>query len=113
MWRRRQCKACKAVFTTHEAIDLSTSLLVRSGASTKPFLADKLFADFLLVMKHRPDRYTAAREATYTTVQNLIKLPSQPLFEKRQISACAADVLKKLDKRAYLHYAADHPSLQV
>lgn len=113
VWRRRQCVRCGAVFTTHETIDLSNALLVAaSGSSPKPFLDDILFTDILLAMQDRKDCYAAAREATTTVVTKLLGLPGKPLFSPKQISLISADVLKKLDKRAYLRFKAEHPSLQ-
>jgi len=100
------------VFTTHEAVDLSSTLLVNMAGTPEPFVADILFTDILSAMQDRKDRYTAAREATSTIVAQLLKLPGKPLFSAPQISLISADVLKKLDKRAYLRFTADHPSLQ-
>ena len=112
VWRRRQCKACRAIFTTHEAIDLSSTLLVRNNGSCVPFIADLLFTDILLALQDRKDCYIAARETTHTAVGNLLKLPNSPLFETKQISEASAKVLKRLDKRAYLRFVSEHPSLQ-
>lgn len=112
VWRRRQCLKCKAVFTTHEAVDLSSTLLVEVKGSPKPFVSDILFTDILLAMQDRKDRYLAAREATATIVSKVLKLPGKPLFSTPQISLISADVLKKLDKRAYLRFTAEHTSLQ-
>jgi len=111
VWRRRQCQACRAVFTSHEAIDLSSALLVGSGRST-PFISDMLFAEVLLALQDRKDCYLAAREVTSTVIRELLKLPDKPRIEPKQISQAAAKVLKRLDKRAYLRYMAEHPSLQ-
>jgi transcriptional repressor NrdR len=112
VWRRRQCEACKAVFTTHEAIDLSRTLLVDSGGSQYPFLPDKLYFDLLQTMQHRKDRYIAAREVTSTIIQKLQKNTDKPLFTSKLISITTAEVLKRFDKQAYLRYTAEHPSLQ-
>lgn len=112
VWRRRQCQACKAVFTTHEAIDLTQALLVNIQGSTKPFLPDLLFTDVMLALKDRKDVYVAAREIVATVVQKLLKSPQKPLFEPSFISITTAEVLKRFDKRAYLRYVAEHPSLQ-
>jgi transcriptional repressor NrdR len=112
VWRRRKCGFCKAVFTTHEAVDLSGALLVRSGASTTPFLPDLLFTEVLLALQDRRDSYMAAREVTNTVIKQLLKLPDNPLFEPRQISRVASKVLGRLDKRAQLRFVAEHPSLQ-
>jgi transcriptional repressor NrdR len=113
VWRRRQCEACKAVFTTHEAIDLSSALLVDLGASTQPFLTDRLFADVLAALKDHKDRYIATREVTSTVIKNLLKSEQSPSFKPKEISKATDKVLKRFDKRAHLRYAADHPSLQV
>lgn len=108
VWRRRACSACEAVFTTHEAIDYSTALLVQYTAAAEPFSADRLFSDILACMPHRSDRYTAAREATSTTIKQLISKQSTAALDPPQISDATARVLKALDKKAYLHYTANH-----
>ncbi len=112
VWRRRQCLACKAVFTTHEAIDLPTTLLVDSGGRMKPFLPDLLFTEVLLALQDRKQPYEAAREVTSTVIKNLLKLPDKPLFQPSQISRETAVVLSRLDRRSWLRYAAEHPSVQ-
>jgi len=112
VWRRRYCKACKAVFTSHEALDLSSALSVASNGSVVPFSEDIIYSELLLALKHRPDRYMAAREATYTVIKALLKLPDKPEYAPKQISQSIAQVLRRLDRPAYLRYLADHPSLQ-
>lgn len=112
MWRRRKCVVCKAVFTTHEAVDLPSALLVQSGTSTKPFLPDLLFTEVLLALQDRTNCYVDAREVTNTVIKQLLKLPESPLFTPQQISQAASKVLGRLDKRAQLRFVAEHPSLQ-
>lgn len=112
IWRRRKCKACGAIFTSHEAIDLSSTLLVVSGGSTRPFITDILFTEVLLALQDRKDCYSAAREATSTIVGQLLRPPAEPVVGTKQISQIAAKVLRRLDKRAYLRYLAEHQSLQ-
>lgn len=111
VWRRRRCKRCGAVFTSHEAIDLSRALVVDSGRPT-PFLSDMLFTEVLLALQDRRDCYLAAREVTSTVIGELLKLPGLPRIDSKQISQATAKVLKRLDKRAYLRYMAEHSSLQ-
>jgi transcriptional repressor NrdR len=112
VWRRRQCEACKAVFTTHEHVDLTQALLVNYKGSQKPFLQDLLFTDVLFALQDRKDVYTAAREVTSTVIQKLLKHTDNPLFTPKVISKVTSDVLKRFDKRAHLRYSAEHPSLQ-
>lgn len=112
VWRRRQCSTCRAVFTTLEAVDLPSTLIVDSGGRSEPFLPDKLYTEVLLALQDRKDAYTAAREITNTVIKELLKLPERPAFAAKQISHTAAKVLKRFDRRAYLRYAAEHPSLE-
>jgi transcriptional repressor NrdR len=112
VWRRRQCEVCKAVFTTHETIDMSQTLLVDSSGSQSPYLSDMLFVDLLQALDHRNDKFTAARELTSTITQKLLKLSEKPSFKPKTISKTTAAVLKNFDKRAWLRYVAEHPSLQ-
>jgi transcriptional repressor NrdR len=112
VWRRRHCEACGAIFTTHESVDLSQTFLVDSRASPSPFLPDLLYTELLLAMQDRKDAYVAAREVTSTVVQKLLKHPDKPLFKPTLISKTTSDVLKRFDKRSYLRYTAEHPSLQ-
>ena len=112
VWRRRQCKRCQAIFTSHEALELSSALFVQSGGSTKPFLPDKLYTEVLLALQDRPGCYSEARELTDTITQKLLKSAEKPYLQPFQISKTAAEVLKRFNKRAWLRYAAEHPSLQ-
>lgn len=111
VWRRRRCRRCDAVFTTHEAIDLSSTLLVVTGGQPRPFVTDMLFTEVLMAMAHRKNAYLDAREATNTIIARLLQLPGKPLFSPHQISLITSDVLKKLDKRAHLRFIAEHPSI--
>jgi transcriptional regulator NrdR family protein len=71
-----------------------------------------LYTDLLEALQDRKDRYVAAREVTSTIVQKVQKNTNGPLFSTKLISKTAAEILKRFDKRAYLRYAAEHPSLQ-
>lgn len=112
VWRRRQCKRCKAVFTSHEALELSSALFVQSRASTKPFLPDKLYTEVLLALQDRPNCYSEARELTGTIIQKLLKIGDKPYLQPKQISQASAEVLKRFNKRAWMRYATEHPSIQ-
>lgn len=112
VWRRRSCLRCGALFTTHEAIHLGKSFTVAHGNQVEPFTSDKLFTEVLLAVADQPRCYEAARELTSTIIQNLQKKATRPLFEAQRISTEAASVLKRYNRRAYLRYVAEHPSLQ-
>lgn len=104
--------ACQAVFTTHESVELESSLSVIKDGTDTPFLPDLLLNELMTAMQHRKDVYTASREVLGTIVRKLLTLPQKPRFTPQDISKVTVDVLKRLDQRAYLRYLADHPSLQ-
>ena len=113
IWRRRQCLQCRTIFTSHEAADLTSTLQVEVRGLPQPFLADLLFTEILLALQDRKDCYTASREVTATVIRNLLKLPQKPLFKPSDISRTSAEVLKRFNRRAWLRYVAEHPSLQI
>jgi transcriptional repressor NrdR len=112
VWRRRQCLACQSVFTTHEIVELESSLSVEQNGQSTPFLPDLLLKELMMAMQHRKDVYTASREVLGTIVRRLLTLPQKPRFITSDISQVTAAVLKRFDRQAYLRYLADHPSLQ-
>jgi transcriptional regulator NrdR family protein len=75
-------------------------------------LADRLFSDILAALADHKHRYVAAREVTATVIKSLLKSSQKPSLNPRLISKATADVLKRFDKRAYLRFVAEHPSLQ-
>lgn len=112
IWRRRECLACHAVFTTHESVELESALSVEKNGHSQPFLPDLLLKELMLALSHRKDVYTASREVLGTIVRKLLTLPQKPLYKPADISKVASEVLKRFDRPAYLRYLADHPSLQ-
>jgi transcriptional repressor NrdR len=112
VWRRRQCLVCQAVFTTHESVELESALSVEQAGALRPFLPDLLLKELMSALQDRKDVSTASREVLATVVRKLLALPRKPVFYPTDISRAAAEVLKRFDKRAYLRYVAEHPSLQ-
>jgi transcriptional regulator NrdR family protein len=76
-----------------------------------PFITDILFTEVLLALQDRKDCYLAAREVTSTVIRELLMSKDKMSIEPKQISQATAKVLKRLDKRAWMRYAAEHPSL--
>lgn len=112
VWRRRQCLACGSIFTTHESVELESALSVDNLGMLKPFLPDLLLKELMQALRHRKDVYTASGEVLATIVRNLLLLPQKPVFMPTDISQISGEVLKRFDRRAYLRYVAEHPSLQ-
>jgi len=112
VWRRRQCTKCHSVFTTHEAVDLKTTVSVDKNGQTEPFLPDLLYTEVLLALQDRKDCYTASRELTDTIIRQLLVQLESPVLTPVQISKVAVEVLRRFNKRAALRYTVEHPSVQ-
>lgn len=112
VWRRRECLACQSVFTTHETVELANALSVDKQGWLSPFLPDLLLKELMLALQDRKDVYTASGEVLAIIVKKLLLLPQKPVFKPQDISKTAGGVLKRFDKRAYLRFVAEHPSLQ-
>lgn len=112
IWRRRRCEKCSAVFTTHEAPLLPKSFSVINDGKPTPFLPDKLFTEILLALQDRNDCYEAARELTDTISQKLLRNAPDGLILASNISSVSASVLKGFNRRAWLRYVSEHPSVQ-
>ena len=112
VWRRRQCLACGALFTTHEALELESALSVNRHGRLEAFRPDLLLEELHRAMHNQKDAHTASKEVLATIVRKLLDLPQKPVFVPTDISKAAAEIIKRFDKSAYLRYVADHPSLQ-
>jgi transcriptional repressor NrdR len=112
VWRRRECLVCQAVFTSHEVFELESALSVDRNGRISPFLPDLLLKEVMTALQDRKDVYTASREVLGTIVSKMLTLPQKPVFSPADISTAVSEVLKRFDRRAYLRYMADHPSLQ-
>ncbi len=108
-WRRRLCKACGAVFTSVEAIDLSQALIVVTNTDMKPFNRDTLFISLYESLRHRPTAASDARGLTDTIVAQLTKRSDQGSLPIRTITETALNTLQRFDSAAATHYAAFHP----
>jgi len=110
VWRRRRCLDCLRVFTTHEMTDLSPQFSVSKKDKEEPFLTDKLFTEVLLALQDRKDCYRDAREATATITKHLLAKADGVVIPAPAISRVTAQVLKRLDRRAWLRFISEHPS---
>jgi transcriptional repressor NrdR len=109
VWRRRLCSQCGAIFTTNEAVDLSTSLSVRApGGRPRPFSRDKLFVSILRAVGHRTEPLSDANALTATIIAKLLHATQEAVIEPAQIVAMALDTLTKFDTAAGVQYQAYH-----
>lgn len=115
IWRRRLCKACGAIFTSIEALDLTKALVVaKNGANGSksaltPFNRDKLFISLYESLRHRPAAASDARGLCDTLTAHIIKNAESGHIDSRTIINLTLSTLRRFDMAAATHYAAFHP----
>jgi transcriptional regulator NrdR family protein len=110
IWRRRRCKTCRNDFTTHETVDLSSSVVVRHGPKDlRPFMRDKLLISVFESCKHRPNAIEDASALTQTIVGILRGYLQDSVLERDALVTIATAVLERFDRSAATIYSAYHP----
>ncbi len=107
-WRRRECKSCGNIWTTHEVIDLSTSYIVEGAQGHRqPFSRDKLFMSIQESLRHRK---TALADATALTDTVLARILAQKTatIPEGDLFAVIYEVIKKFDRTAAAVYKATY-----
>ena len=109
VWRRRQCRVCRAVFTTQEAVELATSLVVHHSPNTlRPFSREKLFISIYESCKHRANPITDASALTQTVLSKLQALHQEGILARQDIVETTHAVLARFDTVASTMYRAYH-----
>lgn len=112
VWRRRGCIDCAAVFTTHEAISLPSSIMVNYKNSSYVFDPDKLYVSIYDSLRHRKDPYQDARGLYDTITKYIIESLQNASIDRDQIVAITVSTLRRFDQAASTQYAAFHPTNQ-
>jgi transcriptional regulator NrdR family protein len=100
---------CHAVFTTEEAVDLSTSLVVRHPHSpVQPFSRDKLFTSILQAVGHRKAPIQDAGAISSTIIAKLLRDGARASLTPPEIIAVATETLHHFDTAASVQYTAYH-----
>ncbi len=108
-WRRHTCIDCQAVFTTIEAFDPETSLLIRQGKKQLPFQRELLFVSIYESLRHRPQAAKEAKALTDTILAQLLPQATSATLTRENIVTTTSKTLKNFDGAAHSHYLAFHP----
>ena len=108
IWRRRQCLACKAVFTSQEIVEYSSAWSVRTNKALEAFSRDKLFLSLLESCGHRQTAMSDAGELTQTAINKLGPYMQSGPVAKGVIVQVSQVVLNRFDKVASIYYSARH-----
>lgn len=109
VWRRRLCSHCRALFTTHEVLDLSTALMVTyTDDKLLPFLREKLLISIYKSCGHKNTALSDARALTTTVIQRALLKVSSGSISSRSLALTCHSVLKDFDAAAAVQYEAYH-----
>jgi transcriptional repressor NrdR len=108
VWRRRACKNCGAVFTTHESPNLEAAArVIGKNGHLYPFMRDKLFISLYESCRHRPTALEDATALTDTVVSQILKQQgSMGVIDRDTIKSAAQQVLNRFDSVASTYYGA-------
>ncbi len=108
VWRRRECKACGTIFTTHERPSLADNKPISlPNGETDIFNLGRLTLSIAQAFTHNP------REAQYNalwlaqTVEDTLSTERESIALE-DIAAATHQVLRRYDALAALQYAAKH-----
>ena len=111
VWRRRECKNCRAVFTSLEGVVTSQALMLLESGRLEPFYRDKLFLSIHDSLKHRKTALSDATALTDTILGKLYKNSiKDAVINKKSLVETTANTLKHFDNAAFTHYKAFHQS---
>lgn len=109
VWRRRQCFACHAIFTTGEMVTYEATWAVRNAQGTlQPFLRDKLLLSLYKSCEHRPAALKEAGALAETVISKLRPFIYEAAIDSHVIVQTAQVALSRFDHAASVHYAAFH-----
>lgn len=103
--RRRECTSCKERFTTFESAELVVPYVIKNNGNRVPFDANKLRVSLSRALEKRP---VSADDLEKAISKIIIQLQSTGEREvpSKLVGSLAMDVLKQLDKVAYIRFAS-------
>lgn len=107
IWRRRRCSNCKAIFTTHEIIDLSHIIVVKRSGEAERFSRVKLYSGIYgaTIGSKLPHREFVVDKIT-REIERQILFMRLKRISTADISDIVLNSLKKLSPSTFLRYLA-------
>lgn len=109
--RRRECTSCKERFTTFESAELFIPYIVKNNGNREPFDANKLRISLIKALEKRP---VSADDQERAINQIIVQLRATGEREvpSKLVGTLAMNVLKELDKVAYIRFASVYLSFE-
>lgn len=105
VWRRRKCSKCKGLFTTHEIIDLSHLVVVKSSGKKEKYSRVKIYSGIYSSMfaTSPSQRQKLAEKITGRVEKEILLLKNKEISSKR-IAEIVLSILKKMSPGAFLAF---------
>ncbi len=109
--RRRECAKCHERFTTFEAAELVMPRIIKTDGKREPFNEDKLTNGIYRALEKRP---VAAEqiELGINQIKSSLRATGEREVASSLLGELVMDVLKKLDKVAYVRFASVYRSFE-
>ena len=103
--RRRECLKCGKRFTTYERVELDLSVIKKDGRREK-FNRDKLFRGISKNLEKRPFTTEQIEELVNCVEARVYRIAKDKDIKSSRIGEMVMDKLRKVDKVAYIRFAA-------
>ena len=109
--RRRECLDCKERFTTFESAELVMPRIIKRDGSREPFNEDKLRNGLLRALEKRPVSIENI-ELAINKLKSQLRATGEREIASEILGNIIMDVLKTLDKVAYVRFASVYRSFE-
>ena len=107
--RRRVCHACNERFTTFESAELLTPYVIKSDGTREPFDLQKMQVGIHRALEKRPVSVETV-ESEITKLKSTLRATGEREIPAKMIGELAMELLKRLDKVAYIRFASVYRS---
>ncbi|WP_019616524.1 transcriptional regulator NrdR [Psychromonas ossibalaenae] len=109
--RRRSCNECHERFTTFEAAELVMPRLIKSDGRREPFNDDKLLVGINRALEKRPVSIEDI-ESAVNKLKSTLRATGEREVESKMVGELVMELLKSLDKIAYIRFASVYRSFE-
>jgi len=103
--RRRECLKCGKRFTTYERVELDLNVIKKDGRREK-FLRDKVYTGVAKNLEKRPFTTEQIDQIVDEIEANIYRVAKDKDITSSKIGEIVMNKLKKVDKVAYIRFAA-------
>lgn len=107
IWRRRCCDSCKAIFTTHEIIDLSHLMVIKKSGKSEMFSRFKLFSGIYgaTIGSKLPNRELRVEKMTREAEKEILALKEKHI-QSQKIADIVLNILRHESPSTFLRFLA-------